>query len=218
MNGRKRGPWNVFVAIIVFVATLGIIDRAFGVTEDFKTFFAALTAASTPLGSGDKLVVLQGGTDKYIPGNLVVLSNGPFTLTNMVINGASNTLTVLAGTQLSGQVPVANGGVPVTPVSGAILCGTSTTTYAFSVLLTANLPVIGGGAGACPGLGSVTGTTSKFVTNTGSNTTGQGGSWDASGNWVNNANAVFTNVAQSFTAQQTFASTKGTQNNQSGTS
>jgi hypothetical protein len=77
--------------------------------------------------------------------------------------------------------------------------------------------VIGGGAGACPGLGSVTGNTSKFVTNTGANTTGQGGSWDANGNWVNNANAVFTNVAQSFTAQQTFASTIGTQNNQSGT-
>jgi len=32
------------------------------------------------------------------------------TLTNKTISGASNTLTVLAGSQLSGQVPVANGG------------------------------------------------------------------------------------------------------------
>lgn len=32
------------------------------------------------------------------------------TLTNKTISGSSNTLTVLAGTQLSGQVPVANGG------------------------------------------------------------------------------------------------------------
>ncbi len=208
LNSNMRA---VLVAAAVFSATLGIVSTAFS-TEDFKTFFAGLTAASTPLSSGDKLVVLQGGADKYIPGNSVVLTSGPFTLTNMVINGSSNTLTVLAPTQLSGLVPVANGGLPVTPVSGAIPCGTSTTTYAFSALLTANLPVIGGGAGACPGLGSVTGSTSKFVTNTGSNTTGQGGSWDASGNWVNNANAVFTNVAQSFTAQQTFASTLGTQN------
>jgi hypothetical protein len=218
----KRIPLDVRTAIIVFLSVLAIVVAstkiASAVNEDFKTFFAALTAASTPLGSGDKLIVLQGGTDKYVVGNLVVLANGPFTLSNMTINGASNNLTVLAGTQISGLVPVANGGVPVTPVSGGIPCGTSTTTYAFSALLTANLPVIGGGAGACPGLGSVTGSTSKFVTNTGSNTTGQGGSWDASGNWVNNANAVYANVAASFTAQMTFASTLGTQNNQSGTS
>jgi hypothetical protein len=206
----------VLVACCIFAATLGVVvSTAFGVTIDFKTFFAALTSAATPLGSGDRFIVLQGGADKGIPGNIVLTLNDSQTETNKTINGASNTLTVLAATQLSGLVPVANGGVPVTPVSGGIPCGTSTTTYAFSALLTANLPLIGGGAGACPGLGSVTGSTSKFVTNTGSNATGQGGSWDASGNWVNNANAVFTNVAQSFSAQQTFASTLGTQNNQS---
>jgi hypothetical protein len=215
----KGAPRAALVAIGIFAATLGIVSTAFGVTEDFKTFFAALTAASTPLGSGDKLVVLQGGTDKYIPGNTVLTLNDSQTPTNKTISGSSNTLTVLAGTQLSGQVPVANGGTGLaTAPSGGVLCATASTTYAFSGALTANLPVIGGGAGACPGLGSVTGNTSKFVTNTGSNTTGQGGSWDASGNWVNNANAVFTNVPQTFSSQQIFGSTIGTQNNQSGTS
>ncbi len=205
----------LFWTILLIVT--GVASIAFG-TTDFKTFFAGLTQASTPLQSGDRCLVLQGGPDKYVPCNIFGTLADSQTFTNKTINGSSNTLTVLATTQLSGQVPVANGGVPVTPVSGAIPCGTSTTTYAFSTTLTANLPVIGGGAGACPGLGSVTGNTSKFVTNSGANTTGQGGSWDASGNWVNNANAAFTNVAQSFTAQQQFASTIGTQNNQAGIS
>ncbi len=209
MNGRA-----LFWVTLAVIA--GVASFAYGVTEDFNTFNAALTAASTPLGSGDKIIVLQGGANKYIVGNIVGTLADSQTLTNKTINGASNTLTVLAPTQLSGPVPVANGGVPVTPVSGAIPCGTSTTTYAFSSTLTANLPVIGGGAGSCPGLGSVSGNTTKFVTNSGANTTGQGGSWDASGNWVNNANAVFTNVASTFSAQQTFASTLGTQNNQAG--
>lgn len=41
------------------------------------------------------------------------------TLTNKTINGGSNTLTVLAGTQLSGTVPIANGGTNASTASGA---------------------------------------------------------------------------------------------------
>jgi hypothetical protein len=205
--------------IATAVATVGVGIPLVEATEDFKTFFGGLTSASTPLGSGDGVIVLQGGADKKIPGNSLVTLSDSQTLTNKTIP-SSNNITVNAATQLINQVQPGNGGLGIAsgPVGGgAVLCNTATTTYAFSSVLTANLPVIGGGAGACPGLGSVTGNTSKFVTNTGANTTGQGGSWDANGNWVNNANAVFTNVAQSFTAQQTFASTIGTQNNQSGT-
>jgi hypothetical protein len=40
----------------------------------------------------------------------VVTVGGTQTLTGKTINGSNNTLTVLAGTQLSGQVPLANGG------------------------------------------------------------------------------------------------------------
>ncbi len=206
----------LFWAVLLIVA--GAASIAFG-TTDFKTFFAGLTAASTPLQSGDRCLVLQGGPDKYVPCNIFGTLADSQTFTNKTINGSSNTLTVLAGSQLSGTTPVANGGTALSSgTSGGVLCATGSTTYAFSAALTANLPLIGGGPGACPGLGSVTGNTTKFVTNSGANTTGQGGSWDASGNWVNNVNAVFTNVAQSFTAQQTFASTIGTQNNQSGIS
>lgn len=42
------------------------------------------------------------------------------TLTGKTINGASNTLTVLGGTQVSGQVPVANGGTGATSISSAL--------------------------------------------------------------------------------------------------
>lgn len=42
------------------------------------------------------------------------------TLTNKAIDGNSNTLTVLAGTQLSGQVPIANGGTGTTTAQLAI--------------------------------------------------------------------------------------------------
>lgn len=54
-------------------------------------------------------------------------------LTNKTINGASNTLTVLAATQLSGQVPTANGGTGVNstatfPTSGVVVTEAATET------------------------------------------------------------------------------------------
>jgi hypothetical protein len=184
-------------------------------TQDFDAFVASRSAASQPLGSGDKFPVIQGGITKYIQGNLIADTTSAQTLTNKTINGNNNTLTILAATQLSGTVPVANGGTNLASyTSGGVVCATGSTTLASSGALTANLPVIGGGAGVCPAVGSVTGNTTKFVTNTGVTTSGSGVSWDASGNLVTNANAVFTNVAQTFSAAQTFGSTIGSQNNQ----
>lgn len=54
-------------------------------------------------GSSGPLYVTPATLDTYVSAT----SNA---LTNKTINGSSNTLTVLAGTQLSGQVPLANGG------------------------------------------------------------------------------------------------------------
>ena len=47
----------------------------------------------------------------------LVARNTIDTLTNKTISGSSNTLTVLAGSQLSGQVPIANGGTNVSSVT-----------------------------------------------------------------------------------------------------
>lgn len=186
------------------------VVAAFAVTQDFDTFVSGRTAASTPLGSGDKVPVIQGGVTKYLAGNAFAQVGVSQTQANWTISGVSNNLTVLAASQLSGTVPVGNGGTGLTTyTSGGIVCATGSTTLASSVALTVNSPLIGGGAGACPGVGSVTGNTTKFVTNTGSITTGHGGSWDSNGNWVDNANSVFTNQAATFTAQITFGSTIG---------
>jgi hypothetical protein len=192
-----------------------LLPSAAWATQDFDAFVASRSAASQPLGSGDKFPVIQGGITKYVQGNLVADTTSAQTLTNKTINGNNNTLTILAATQISGVGPVANGFTGLTSyTSGGVVCATGSTTLASSGALTANLPVIGGGAGVCPAVGSVTGNTTKFVTNTGTNTSGHGVSWDASGNLVDNANVVFTNVAQIWPAQQTFGSTIGSQNNQ----
>jgi hypothetical protein len=185
-------------------------SRAHAVTTDFDTFISGRSAASTPLGSGDKVPVVQGGVTKYLAGNIFAQVGVSQTQTNWIINGASNTLTVLAASQLSGTVPTGNGGLGITSfTSGGILYASSSSALASSGVLTANLPVIGGGAGTAPTIGSVTGNTTKFATNTGSITTGHGGSWDSSGNWVDNANAAFGNVALTWTAQQIFGPIRG---------
>lgn len=206
-----------FLRQAALVAAFLLLALPAWATQDFDAFVASRSAVSLPLGSGDKFPVIQNGITKYMQGNLVLDTTSAQTPTNKTINGNNNTLTVLAATQLSGLVPTANGGTNLASyTSGGILCATGATTLASSAALTANLPVIGGGAGVCPAVGSVTGNTTKFVTNTGTNTSGHGVSWDASGNLVDNANAVFTNVASVFTAQQTFATTFGTQNLQGG--
>jgi hypothetical protein len=204
------------MAIILGCLAPGIV---WAVTENFDTFILATGSASTPLSSGDHCVLIQGGVTKNVACNYFASTTGPQALSNTTINGANNPLTVRGNLDIINQVPVANGGTGLASgTSGGVLCATSSTTYAFSGVLTANAPLTGAGAGACPGVGSVSGNTTKFVTNTGSTPSGQGGSWDASGNWIANSNAVFTNVAQTFGPQQTFGSTKGRIRTQSSTS
>jgi hypothetical protein len=188
----------------------GGFSIAYAVTETFETFIGGTTNTSQPLGSGDKCPVIQGGVTKYAACNIFQTLTDSQVVTNKTINGSSNTITILAASQLSGQAPPGNGGTGLSAgTSGGVLCATAPTTYAFSTGPAANLPMVWGGPGSCPSAGSFTGNSTKSVSNAGSTPSGQGGSWDASGNWVANANAVFTNVAQTFTQQQIFGSVRG---------
>jgi hypothetical protein len=191
--------------IVIGVSVCAPLIAVWATTENFDTFILATSGSSTPYGSGDKIPIIQGGVTKYAVGNGFATLGDSQTLTNKTISGANNALTIRGNLDLINQVPPANGGTGLASgTSGGVLCATASTTYAFSGVLTANAPITGGGAGACPGVGSVSGNTTKFVTNTGTTPSGQGGSWDASGNWIANSNAVFTNVAQTFTAHQIF--------------
>ena len=81
----------------------------------------------------------------------LVARNTTDTLTNKTINGVSNTLTVRAASDITGILPVANGGTG-TPSgnSGGILGYTASGTLASSDELIISQVVIGGGAGATP--------------------------------------------------------------------
>lgn len=80
------------------------------------------------------------------------------TLTNKTISGSSNTLTVLAGSQLSGQTPVANGGTGIASgTSGGVPYFSGSTTIASSAALAVNQLVTGGGAGSAPVTGNARG-------------------------------------------------------------
>jgi hypothetical protein len=194
---------------LIIATVFGCLAPAivWAVTENFDTFILATSGASTPLGSGDHCVLIQGGVTKNIACNVFATLADSQTFSNKTISGANNPLTVRGNLDIINQVPPANGGTGLAtgPAGGgAILCNTAATTYAFSTVPAANAPMTWGGAGACPGAGSFTGNTTKSVSSTGSPVSGQGGSWDANGNWVPNANAMFTNVSQTITAHQTF--------------
>lgn len=75
----------------------------------------------------------QNSTATFPTSGVVVTEAATETLTNKTISGSSNTLTVLAGSQLSGQVPTANGGTgqnstATFPTSGVVVTEAATET------------------------------------------------------------------------------------------
>ncbi len=72
----------------------------------------------------------------------------------------------------------------VAGTSGGVPYFSGAATWASSGALTANLPVIGGGAGQPPAVGTRSGSTTKYVTTTGTLTSGDCVKIDASGNFI----------------------------------
>jgi hypothetical protein len=103
---------------------------------------------------------------------------------------------------VTGTLGVANGGTNLASgTSGGILAFTGTTTLASSGALTANLPVIGGGAGVSPTVGTRSGNTTAYVTTTGSQTSGNCVSIDASGNHIANGSGCLAPVGSGLEVQ-----------------
>src|SRR6266700_2653579 len=205
-------------AILAGLALYLLAGIAYAANQNFEAFVISRSGTTQPFGSSDYIPVIQGTTTFHLQANQVQTLNDVQTVTNHIINGINNTLTVRAGSDITGTLPFSIGGLGITTgTSGGFPCFTSSSVIASSVLMTANKPIIGGGAGACPGVGAATGNTSTFLTGTGAYTSGHGVSVDANGNVIDNANAPFLNVAQTWTATQTFGAVVGSQNNQSGT-
>lgn len=112
---------------------------------------ATHTTGILTVGTGD-LRVTTAGTNAAS----VVTLSGTQTLTNKTISGSSNTLTVLAATQLSGQVPVANGGTNIASyaVGDLLYASGSTTLSKLAGVATGNV-LISGGVTTAPAWGKV---------------------------------------------------------------
>lgn len=148
--------------------------------------------------------LFSDGTDYQVSACTALVSAGTGTVTSVAA-------TVPGGFSISGSPVTTTGTLAIAAngTSGGVVCYTGSTTSASSGALTANLPVIGGGAGVCPGVGTRSGNTTAFVTTTGSQTSGDVVSIDASGNHIASGTAL-TNLATTNTVQTFTASKRGT--------
>lgn len=126
INGKRRfsspfgtGGSNVFD---YFISNRSAVEweRGTGSMSDANTLVRDTVIASS---NADAAVNFSAGLKDVtndIPAAKQVTTDTTQTLTGKTISGASNTLTVLAATQLSGAVPVANGGTGQTTEAEAI--------------------------------------------------------------------------------------------------
>lgn len=107
------------------------------------------------------------------------------TLPTAVQGNITTVGTISTGDWAGTAIPAIHGGTGLTSfTSGGLLYSPTTTTVASSAALGTGLPLIGQGAGTAPTTGTKSGNTTKFVTTTGTLTSGDCATWDASGNAI----------------------------------
>lgn len=135
------------------------------------------TGASVTIASGQQATVTTNGAGAITAAQITASGSG--TVTSVALASANNVACVVSGSPVT-----TSGTLTCTPAgtSGGVPYFNSASTLASSAALTANLPVIGGGAGAAPAVGTRTGNTTAFVTQSGAATSARCAHYDASGN------------------------------------
>lgn len=178
VNGTKATATQYEDVAVILVSTA---------TPNWQVTAGITAPVSVPLG-GTGAVTLTG----------LVLGNGTSAMTayggapctnqfirSLNASGAATCAAVSLTADVTGTLPVANGGTGLTSgTSGGIPAYTASGTLTSSAALGANLPVIGGGAGAVPTTGTRSGNTTTFATTTGTLTNNNCVKFDASGNLV----------------------------------
>jgi hypothetical protein len=126
---------------------------------------AATARANLGAGTGNGTVTSVGGTGTV---NGITLTGTVTSSGNLTLGGTLSGVSL--ATQVTGTLPVANGGTGLTSgTSGGVLYYSATGTLASSGALAANALVIGGGAGATPStITTGTGVVTALGVNTGS--------------------------------------------------
>lgn len=121
----------------------------FGTAPTLKSPSLADSADATKIVTLDMSGITTATTRAWVfpdAAGTFVAAAATQTLTNKTINGASNTLTVRLGSDVSGTLPVANGGTGVTsltvPASGILVGTTDTQTLTNKILTTPTIAQI----------------------------------------------------------------------------
>jgi hypothetical protein len=153
-----------------------------------------LMTAASALGGTELLYVVQGAADR---------KGTPAQIATYTYSLMSGDCTVAASVITCAKI---NGNTfPSSGTSGGIPYWSGANAISSSAALTANLPVIGGGAGVAPSVGTRSGNTTAFVTTTGTQTSGNCVSIDASGNHIANGAACASGVVSAVPSVQSGA-------------